>query len=794
MRRCTILALVLLVGAAMLIRLLPPEGAPVSAATDSRFGIDFVSSPGTVASESRFGQATATGAGWDRFPMYWSSMQSSRSAAIDYSGTDPTANADLAHGLNVQAILVGAPSWATANGSVDLDAWSSFVSAVVTHYRGQIHYWEMWNEPDLLDGQGNGLYWTWGVPAYYQLLKSGYLAAKAADPSVTVLLGGLAFPYNNTGFFSQLLAQMAADPSSAPNHGYFDVLAFHSYDEVARMYELPLGYLGTPSFTGFWPLLRRQGLNPPIWVNELGVPIWNFTTGKNAPGRSTQDEQASYIVESIADGLAAGIDRYFLFQLYDDGAGAIDPTTNQPAEFFGLISNAGATRPGYQAYQAATSILAGAQLATHGIGGRGSQFQNHKGVEIVTLYGANRGRVTIVWNDDPGNPVSVAIPTNASGATQVDKLGRTVGPVTASGGYENVTLLPATNNNNFDCFSSHGCDLNDYIIGGSPVILIENDATVPTVAFDPLPFDSIAPIHLSWHATTGAPPSSYDIQYRDATDGVWRDWLVGTTATDAQFGDGSMQLQSGHTYDFRARGHDGAGNLSGGLSYLPRPLASTQVIGGNVVISPGTIDSKIEIVWPHDNKPVSKATLANVTAAIFDRGTLTSVSPGTNNAIHLWRALDNGVAQQVSTGVKRLTNAGKISYPVWDFNDIDVSAAQDGKHRYYFWTTVDGLHENSTVWSHGVDARTNFPTQDKPSSVLTTSPAAVDAKIEIVWPHDNLPVAKAKLANIGVDLFSHGTLQSVPLNYSHPVQLLRSDNGGPLVPVGNGDRDRKSVV
>ena len=211
------------------------------------------------------------------------------------------------------------------------------------------------------------------------------------------------------------------------------------------------------------------------------------------------------------------------------------------------------------------------------------------------------------------------------------------------------------------------------------------------------------------------------------------------------------------------------------------------MIGGNIVVAPGSIDSKIEIVWPHANKPVSQATLANVTAAIFERGTLTSVSPNTSNGVNLWRALDNGVGQKVSTGVKRLITAGKLSYPVWDFNDVDVSAARDGSHRYYFWTTVDGQRANSSVWSHGVDARTYFPKQDQPSTVLTSAPSSVDAKIEIVWPHDNLPVARAKLANIGVDLFAHGTLQSVPTGYSRSVQLFRSDNGGPLMPVGNGD-------
>ncbi|MGH2461195.1 MAG: hypothetical protein ACRDIY_20240, partial [Chloroflexota bacterium] len=201
---------------------------PALADSNSPFGIDFISPPGSLASDTRFGQATELGIGWDRFPMYWSSMQPSAGGPIDFSAADATVNADLAHGVAVQAILIGAPSWATSSGSIDLNAWSSFVTQTVSHFQGKVHDWELWNEPDLLNAQGQGQYWTWGVPAYYQLVKAGDQAVKAADPNATVILGGLAFPYNNQDFFPQFLAQVQADPSAAANHGYFDVLACHS--------------------------------------------------------------------------------------------------------------------------------------------------------------------------------------------------------------------------------------------------------------------------------------------------------------------------------------------------------------------------------------------------------------------------------------------------------------------------------------------------------------------------------------------------------------------------------------
>lgn len=756
---------------------------------DSRFGLDFVNQPDAVAGSSRLDQATSLGVGWDRFPMYWSSMQSGPGVPIDFSGSDPLVASDLARGFAIDAILVGAPAWATTSDGVDLNAWSSFVSQTVSHYQGKVHDWEMWNEPDMLNGQGQGLYWPWSVSAYYQLLKTGYQAVKSADPNSTVILGGIAFPYNNQDFFPKFLAEMAKDPTAAANHGYFDVLAFHSYDRVDRTYELPLGYFGTPSFTGFLPLLHAAGLNPPIWVNELGVPIWDEATGQNAPGRATRDEQASYLVEAIADGLAAGIDKFFVFQLYDDGAGAVDPKTNTPAEFFGLISNNGTPRPAFGTYQNLVRRFSGARVATHLTFGRGPLNGKRKGVEVVTLYGVGNQRLTIAWNDDPGAPAAIDLPTSDPSATLLDKFGQTTGQATASNGALSLTLPGATNNNNFDCFTSQGCDPSDYIIGGSPVILVENDPRVPSALFDPLPFDSVAPVHLSWHATSPPPTgATYDVQYRDAADGVWHDWLVKTTATDALFGDGGNQLQGGHSYEFRIRVHDATGNLIGGQDYPARPLASTLIVGGNVQKPDAPLDAKVEIVWPQGNLPVARATKANVTAAIFTHGKTTSVNPSFAPAVTLWQAVNDGVGQPIATGAKRLVKAGNLGYPLWDFNDIDVSAARDPRTKEYFWITINGQPANSTVWAHGSDARTYFPQPDVPSGVLTTSPTAVDAKIEVVWPQGNLPVSQATKANVAVQVFGHGTAQSVPLNYNAPVRLYQAIDNGVLEPVAVGDR------
>ncbi|HOG45479.1 MAG TPA: PKD domain-containing protein [Anaerolineae bacterium] len=124
------------------------------------------------------------------------------------------------------------------------------------------------------------------------------------------------------------------------------------------------------------------------------------------------------------------------------------------------------------------------------------------------------------------------------------------------------------------------------------------------------------------------------------------------------------------------------------------------------------LDARIEILWPHGGAHVQGASLANLTAMLFRPGTLESAPPDWSPTMRLWRALDNGVAEPVGVGVKRLVTRGGLTYPVWDFDNVDVAAAQDPAHKLTFTLTVDGVETYSTAWVHGADARTIFPVWD----------------------------------------------------------------------------------
>ena len=73
--------------------------------------------------------------------------------------------------------------------------------------------------------------------------------------------------------------------------------------------------------------------------------------------------------------------------------------------------------------------------------------------------------------------------------------------------------------------------------------------------------------------------------------------------------------------------------------------------------------------------------------------------------------------QAVANGDRVLQTTNGVTYPTWQFNDVDVSPARDPHSRVYFRVDVVGATSYSNIWTHGVDARTNFPKQDVPTGV-----------------------------------------------------------------------------
>jgi hypothetical protein len=96
----------------------------------------------------------------------------------------------------------------------DLGEFSQLMELLAARYRGRIHSWEIWNEPDNRD------YWGGSVEEYGRLLAAGARAVHKADPDARVVSGGLA---SRMPFLQKLIEQGSAAQVDVINlHGYFE--------------------------------------------------------------------------------------------------------------------------------------------------------------------------------------------------------------------------------------------------------------------------------------------------------------------------------------------------------------------------------------------------------------------------------------------------------------------------------------------------------------------------------------------------------------------------------------------
>ena len=338
----------------------PPAQAPAAEGAPA-YGVAFINAAEDLADVQRFANAHATGATWDRWPIYWPNVET-EAGVFEWRTVDAAASADIVNGFKVNAILLGTPWFYRTEGqrppgtqqrpegqvalfapetaapqglyaSVfsdgsdapgpgktinEANVWARFVYAVVQRYRpggvlaqqsgwpagAGITHWEMWNEPDLT------MFWDGTLPEYARLLKVGYLAAKHADPQARVLFGGLA-NYARPDFYENVLSLYDSDPL-AQGHYFHDILATHSY------------FHAWASWYHVWrarETMAARGMDKPVWLNESGVAAWDDYPGPvwdpQSGLRATMSEQADYTIQSALYATYAGADAIFHFQLYD---------------------------------------------------------------------------------------------------------------------------------------------------------------------------------------------------------------------------------------------------------------------------------------------------------------------------------------------------------------------------------------------------------------------------------------------------------------------------------------------
>ncbi len=140
---------------------------------------------------------------------------------------------------------------------------------------------------------------------------------------------------------------------------------------------------------------------------------------------------------------------------------------------------------------------------------------------------------------------------------------------------------------------------------------------------------------------------------------------------------------------------------------------------GVATTAPSVVDGMVQVVFPHSRsgaiQPVSDAPLANIAVEVFTHPMGPSVPLGFNKRVRLLQALNDGFLNPVANSQVLSRTVGTLTFPRWEFNDVDVSAANTPGNKYFFAVKVEGAETHTIIWAHGAEARTIFPQVDVPA-------------------------------------------------------------------------------
>lgn len=422
---------------------LPAEGAP---APNPRFGI--------VEAYLAPNAAAASGAGWERVRFLWPNLQPNgpdewKAGEI----TDGQINREVAAGRTVVGLLIGTPGWARTDPGIPRglyrpeddpeNLWATFVRTIVTRYKGKVDHWIIWNEPDVWDAAHPGFTWPGSVDDFVQLTRVAYTVAHAANPKAVIHLSGFTHywdaNYGRDLYFRRFLDSLVYGPwGAAENQFYFDVATLHLYFDPETNYDLIRLYR---------QLMLDHGLDKPIWIVETNAapstdPVWPVPDARFA---ITLEEQAHFIPQMMAMGLAAGAERLAVYKMMD----APRQFTADP-EPFGLLRGDGTRRPAFTTFAAAATRMAGVASA--------ALAERDSWTRVVMT---RPGRVThVLWARWPGGALAT-FPAQGTNAQVYDEKGRWVARARAVNGMYTLGLKDPV------------CSNNPCIIGGPVMYVVE---------------------------------------------------------------------------------------------------------------------------------------------------------------------------------------------------------------------------------------------------------------------------------------------------------------------------------
>jgi O-antigen ligase len=288
-----------------------PQGfpQPIAYADVPRWGVNVaLEQYGDAALQRNLDAISTTGFAWVRQTFPWAKIES-ECGHFDWTAWDRIVSATLATPgrLNMIAVLDTSPAWARPQSPAsdvqsppsDLSDFAHFAGEFARRYGDRIHYYQIWDEPNLGDRWNKEVNPT----AYAEMLRQAREAILAADPHAVILLAGLAPTVENSRanmsdwLYLQKLYEVGAGK-------YFDIVSgkpygFSTGPDDRRVDPMVLNFSHI--------ILMREEMeshgdaDKPLWASNWG---WNALppgwSGKPSVwGQVTQDQQASYTLAAM---------------------------------------------------------------------------------------------------------------------------------------------------------------------------------------------------------------------------------------------------------------------------------------------------------------------------------------------------------------------------------------------------------------------------------------------------------------------------------------------------------------
>ncbi len=421
---------------------------------------------GAVEAYYRPAEAAELGLGWERIVFEWNALQPNGPTDWD---TSHVPDAWLQNALDAHREVVGliknAPHWATGSdllGAPPLGAdkpiddpanvFAAFVTKLVSYYGPlwHIHHWIIYNEPDIRPEDTDQFEFSGDETDYFHVIKTAYLAAHRADPQAVIHLAGTTWwqdvIHHRLLFLERFLRIATQDPTAAAHGLFFDVLSVHVYDQTELVWNMTAQLANLPASMGY---------PKPVWIDELNArPTddgdWQLPDAENPV---TLDQQADFIVQAAALGLAANVQRIGVYRLYDD-VDSSDPNAALNSGW-GLIRHDGSRRPAFAAWQTVIREMSGTAHARR---------VSNRGVTIVSLPQTDQ-MVTAIWNETD-KPITVHTPYTRT-STLLSSTGDTLDLTPVAHGYQDEFILPPC--------------VDPCTIEGSPRLLITTGNALPAI-------------------------------------------------------------------------------------------------------------------------------------------------------------------------------------------------------------------------------------------------------------------------------------------------------------------------